>query len=196
MVIAYHLVITTYGFWLPNDPRGSWSDFVRSWELFRFGGATTTDERRSLARDPHDWRKRIAAKEALAREPVSFTGEQALAVARGFAHYCERSGCTLYACAIMPEHAHFVVARHRYSIEQVSNLLKGAASTRLTDDGLHPFAGQPYKNGKLPTPWARKQWKCYLNDRDGIVRAIRYVEGNPQKEGKKTQRWWFVTPFV
>ena len=41
-VRAYHLIITTYGFWLPTDPRGSWSDFVRAWELFRFGpdGAT------------------------------------------------------------------------------------------------------------------------------------------------------------
>ena len=26
MVIAQHLVFTTYGFWLPNDPRGSWSE--------------------------------------------------------------------------------------------------------------------------------------------------------------------------
>ena len=34
LVIAYHLIYTTYGFWLPNDPRGSWSDFVRCWGLF------------------------------------------------------------------------------------------------------------------------------------------------------------------
>lgn len=27
-VIAYHLILTTYGFWLPNDPRGSGSDPV------------------------------------------------------------------------------------------------------------------------------------------------------------------------
>src|ERR671928_232003 len=54
MVHAYHLIITAYGFWLPNDPRGSWSDFVRAWELVRFGKATKTDERRSLAHRPHD----------------------------------------------------------------------------------------------------------------------------------------------
>ena len=28
-VVAYHVIITNYGFWLPNDPRGSWSDLVR-----------------------------------------------------------------------------------------------------------------------------------------------------------------------
>jgi len=30
MVIAYHAIFSTYGFWLPNDPRGSWSEFKES----------------------------------------------------------------------------------------------------------------------------------------------------------------------
>ena len=25
-VLAYHLIMTAYGFWLPNEPRGSWSE--------------------------------------------------------------------------------------------------------------------------------------------------------------------------
>ena len=29
MVLAYHLVFSAYGFWLPNDPRGSTSREVR-----------------------------------------------------------------------------------------------------------------------------------------------------------------------
>ena len=53
-VLAYHLVFTSYGFWLPNDPRGSWSDFVRSWELYWYGGATKVTTRASLARREHD----------------------------------------------------------------------------------------------------------------------------------------------
>ena len=40
MVYASHVIFCAYGFWLPNDPRGSWSDFVGSWELLRFGRAT------------------------------------------------------------------------------------------------------------------------------------------------------------
>jgi len=28
MVIGFHVILTAYGFWLPNDPRGSWSEFV------------------------------------------------------------------------------------------------------------------------------------------------------------------------
>jgi REP element-mobilizing transposase RayT len=194
-VLAYHLILTTYGFWLPNDPRGSWSDFVRSWELQRFGPATKTSERRSLARDAHDWRLRMAAKEALAHDPVQFTGIQARAVARGFADYVERSGVIVHACSILPMHVHLVVARHTCKIAQVANLMKGAATRQLTLEGIHPFANEAYKDGALPTPWARKWWKCYLSDAEGILRAIEYVENNPLKEGRKPQRWSMVTPF-
>ena len=30
IVIAYHLIWTGYGWWLPNDPRGSGSEIVRN----------------------------------------------------------------------------------------------------------------------------------------------------------------------
>src|SRR6476469_6976865 len=112
-VLAYHLIITAYGFWLPNDPRGSWSDFVRAWELFAFGGpATRTRERRSLARDPHDVAKRLEAKRHLARPAVEFAGIQARAIARGFASFVERSHIVIHACSILPKHVHLVVASH------------------------------------------------------------------------------------
>jgi hypothetical protein len=67
MVLAYHLIITAYGFWLPTDPRGSWSYFVRQWEFLLHGPATKTTLRRSLARDPHDRQKRFPQREQKAR---------------------------------------------------------------------------------------------------------------------------------
>src|SRR5688500_17185161 len=128
MVLAYHLIITAYGFWLPNDPRGSWSSWVRAWELRRFGPATKVTTRRSLARAKHVIELRLAAKKALARDEVVFSGAQALAIARGFATYVQRSGCIIHACSILPKHVHLVIARHRYPIERIANLLKGAAT--------------------------------------------------------------------
>jgi hypothetical protein len=62
MIVGYHVVFGAYGFWLPNDPRGSWSVFVGSWELFRYGPATKTSETWSQARQPHDIRLRLAAE--------------------------------------------------------------------------------------------------------------------------------------
>jgi REP element-mobilizing transposase RayT len=181
---------------LPNDPRGSWSE-VRAWELFLFGGpATRIRERRSLARDPHDVAKRLEAKSRLARPMVKFTGLQARAIARGFASYVERSGVVIHACSILPTHVHLVIARHSYPIEQIARLLKGAATTELTREGLHPFAAFPYRDGSIPTPWARKQWSVFLGDDQGIRRAIGYVENNPIKDRKPAQHWSFVTAFT
>lgn len=197
MVVAYHVIITNYGFWLPNDPRGSWSDFVRSWELFLAGGpATKVDTRRSVASAQHDFRERQRVKCALVRPPVVFTGEQAQAVGVGFGNCVQRSKISIVACSIMPKHTHLVISRPPYSAEQATNLLKGAATSELSRRRLHPFADSPYRNGKLPTPWARKQWICYLNNDSDIRRAIAYVERNPLKDGLKSQRWSFVVKYV
>jgi REP element-mobilizing transposase RayT len=196
MVVAYHLILTHYGFWLPNDPRGSWSDFVRAWELQAFGPATKTVERRSVAGQTHDRKARLAAKEALARDPVELTGEQALAVAMGFADYARRSGLVVVAASVLPKHTHLVVGRMGHDVEQTANLLKGAATAELSRRGLHPFVDQPYRNGRLPTPWARGQWACYLNDDADVRRAIAYVENNPVKDGRPAQKWSFVTPYA
>ena len=37
MIIAYHAIFTTYGTWLPNDPRGSYSENVYNAELAELG---------------------------------------------------------------------------------------------------------------------------------------------------------------
>jgi REP element-mobilizing transposase RayT len=196
MVLGYHLIITAYGFWLPNDPRGSWSDFVGSWELLRFGPATKTDCRQSLASKPHDHTWRLAAKEALKHPDVHFTGAQARRIGISFDDWTRSHAATIWACSIMPEHVHLVVARHRYKIEQVANLLKGAATTALLVHGLHPLARFTPATKRPPNMWARGQWKVFLNNPADIRRAIRYVEENPLKERKPKQRWRCVSEFV
>lgn len=195
MVLGYHLIITTYGFWLPNDPRGSWSDFVASWELFRFGRATKTDSRRSVAGVSHDRQSRLAAKAALKYPPVSFTGQQALVVANGFAEAAVEDGFQLWGLAILPEHVHAVVARHERSIEWICKRLKRAGTRALLKAGLHPFRDYADEDGNVPMMWARGRWKVFLDSRADIRRAIRYVEDNPLKEGKPRQRWPFVESY-
>ena len=195
MVIGFHVILTAYGFWLPNDPRGSWSDFVGAWELVRFGQATKTDERRSLARKPHDRRTRLAAKEALKYPLVRFNGHQARAIGRGFASFVKRSGLNVWSCSILPEHTHLVVGQHRYPIEQIANLLKGAATGRLNAEDIHPLRGFRASNGKPPKAWAQGLWKVFLRTPADVRRAVRYVQDNPAKEGLPRQRWAFVTPF-
>jgi REP element-mobilizing transposase RayT len=195
MVHAYHVIFSTYGFWLPNDPRGSWSDFVGAWELLRFGNATKTTERRSLAWDPHDVALRLAAKQSLKYPPVEFTGLQARAVGRGFHQFAKTNGLTIWACAILPQHVHMVIARHHYPVEQIVNLLKGDATRQLKKENLHPLAQYQPAEGKLPKCWGRGEWKVFIDNEPQIRAAIRYVEQNPLKENKPLQRWPFVVPF-
>jgi hypothetical protein len=95
-MLASHLIFGAYGFWLPNDPRGSWSDFVGAWDLFRYGRATKTTATRSLAGRAHNPAVRLAAKRALKYPAVEFSGLQARAVGRGFARYAERSGLSIW----------------------------------------------------------------------------------------------------
>jgi len=65
MALGSHIILSAYGFWLPNDPRGSWSDFVGAYELYRFGCATKMTSRLSVAGALHDAKARLAAKKAL-----------------------------------------------------------------------------------------------------------------------------------
>ncbi len=187
MVRGYHIIFSAYGFWLPNDPRGSWSDFVGSWELFLAAGkATKTDERRSVAARTHDREARLAAKESLTRPAVKFNGAQARAVGRGFGEYVAKSGLPIRACSIMPEHVHLVTGPFRLSVESVVIQLKGAATKQLIGEKIHPFDG----NEKC---WTRGEWKVFLFQEGDVARAIRYVEQNPVKDGKPAQNWPFVT---
>ena len=192
VILAYHAIFATYGFWLPNDPRGSWSDFVGSWELLKFGRATTTDTRRSVAAPPHNAAARQAARRALKYPPAILNGLQARAVGHGFHIAAKESGCAIHACSILPEHVHIVVGRHTKTIENMVAHLKAKASTELRKADLHPFV---HDDQVYQSVWADGRWKVFLDAPDDVQRAIKYVEDNPLKEGKPRQRWQCVTPW-
>ena len=177
MIVGFHGIISAYGFWLPNDPRGSWSDFVAAWELFRYGGkATKVDTTQSVAHVQHDRAKRLAVKEHLKHPPVKWTGLQARAIARGFARAVEESGYKILAFAILPDHIHAVLGRTSRNISQVVAHLKARATQQLRAEGIHPFAAVADENGNLPQTWARKYWKVFIDNDAHLRAAIRYVE--------------------
>ena len=197
MIHGYHVILPMYGFWLPNDPRGSWSDFVRRWELVRFGTATKSIDRRELTElSASELQQRAAAKRALKYPPVSINGRQALAIARGFADQVRKSNYTIWECSILPEHTHLVIARHTYKVEQIVNLLKGAATSQILKEGRHPLAAHAQPGHRPPRMWAAREWKVFLDTEEAIEDAIRYVQDNPEKEAKRKQHWPFVTPFA
>ena len=188
-IIAHHLTFCTYGFWLPNDPRGSWSESVFAVALRPFGQATKVNTQHSRARDPHDHRKRLATKDALMFSPVELDGQQALATAHGFRQVVEEIQLAIYACAIMPSHVHLVTGQHDREMVTIIRHLKTRATQQMNVGNIHPFENRR-------SPWADGYWDVFLHNATEVRRAVDYVNRNPVKDGLKPQHWGFVVPFT
>ena len=196
MIHGYHVILPHFGFWLPNDPRGSWSLFVARWELARFGKTTRNLEQRTLAQlSARELAQRNNLRQSLLYPPVALNGHQALSVANGFRQKSESSDYAIWACATLPQHTHLVIGRHQYKVEQIANLLKGTATRELIEDKRHPLSKYATTGKRPPGMWARHQWKVYLDSEQAIEDAINYVIENPIKEGKPPQTWKWITPF-
>jgi len=181
MILAFHSIFTTYGFWLPNEPRGSWSDFVASFDLLKFGPATKTHARRSLARRSYDPAVKKQMQAALRHPPVRFTRPQIEVIAAAFAD----TPYTFHALAVLPDHVHAVIAHTPRQIRQVVGHLKSEATRGLRARGW--FAGH--------TPWVQHGWNVYLDSDADVERAVGYVNANPLRAGMAAQDWAFVTPY-
>jgi REP element-mobilizing transposase RayT len=179
MIIAYHAIFTTYGTWLPNDPRGSYSKTIYSDELAELGAIHYGRQSPQPDR-PSVRRFRVAAAPRLSRPPYHFANETRLVAAAAFAKVVARLRLSVPACTIMNDHIHVVVWRSKHTIEYVVNQLKGAATLAL---------------GLDPTPWTKGCWKVFINDEPALRAAVRYVDANSVAAGLKPQQWDFVTPL-
>lgn len=195
-MIAHHVIFTAYGFWLPNDPRGSCSDYVAAWELVLAAGkATRVNTARSVAQVPHDRAARLKAKESLQFPPVHFDDRQILAIGDGFAQAVSEGHYEAYECSIMPEHVHMVICNSPRDIKVVIGHLKQRASMRLYKTGLHPFDGLQRSTGKAVSCWAENSWPVFLDTPEDVRGAIDYVRRNPVKGGGAPQHWSFTREF-
>jgi REP element-mobilizing transposase RayT len=184
-MLGAHVIFGAYGFWLPNDPRGSWSTFVGSYELYRYGRATKTTERRSLAYDSHDRELRLAAKSALQRPAISFNDAQIEAIAAGIGEYVWKSRTHVWALAILRDHVHAVIAASTVNVKQRVNLIKGAATRELILCGIHPFQDLARRRWSSQVLRARRVEGVFRSTaRYRPLRSLRRSE--PRKRGAST----------
>jgi REP element-mobilizing transposase RayT len=188
VILAFHSIITAYGFWLPNDPRGSWSDFVGSLELALHRRATKPRTRQSVAAQDHDHQARRQAKQSLRHPAVRFTGLQAQTIAMSLGG----TGHPLHACCVMPDHVHLVIGRINRPIRQAAGHLKAEANRALRAARQHPLEAHADKDGVVPTCWAVRSWNVYLDSNQDVIRAMQYVANNPIWAGMKLQKWSFT----
>src|SRR5437879_6398630 len=113
LVIAYHLISTIYGYWIPNDPRGSTSKTIRN-DLLKDLGALHHG-RKKIQPYSSDLRAFDDRAAPLLRFPViEFTTEAMATIAQAFAQVIETCTYTCYACAILPDHVHLLLRKHKH----------------------------------------------------------------------------------
>jgi len=185
LVIAYHLIWTAYGWWLPNDPRGSSSHTIRSDILAELG---TLHHGRKIVQPASETIRNFyaAAGDWLRHDLLTFDPPAMRVMAEAFGHVVAAERYTCYAAAIMPDHVHLVIRKHKHAAERMIANFQDASRARLREAGLraidHPVWGGP-------------GWKVFLDHPDEVRRTIGYVEHNPLPLGQPIQRWPFITPY-
>ena len=185
IVIAHHLIFTAYGWWLPNDPRGSNSKTIRNDVITALG-------------EIHFGRKRVQpasgvirefyreADKRLGHELLTFRADDVSAIASAFDEVMKEQRYTCWACAIMPDHVHLLIRKHKHLAEEMIANFQDHSRLRLRADDLrvnnHPVWGGP-------------GWKAYLDHPDEVARIVRYIEDNPVKIGHPWQEWEFVKAY-
>lgn len=134
LVIAYHLIWTIYGTWLPNDPRGSASKTVESDLLAELGDLHYG--RKKIQPPSREIREFYAkATPRLAHPVVHLSNDTIHSAACGLAAAINKHRYTCYACAIMPDHVHLVIRKHKHQAEEMLGNLKVLSRKRLVANG-------------------------------------------------------------
>jgi REP element-mobilizing transposase RayT len=185
IVIAYHLIWTVYGYWLPNDPRGSSSDVIRR-DIFKDLDALH-EGRKRVQPASRDLRAFYARAEPKLRFPIlDLSPTDMTCVAEAFAQVVSTMRYTCYACAIMPDHVHLVIRKHKHQAEEMIAHFQRASHLLLRDRGLRDLA-HPV--------WGGPGWKVFLDHPDDVRRTIGYVARNPLEIGLPAQAYPFVPPY-
>ena len=185
MIIAHHLIWTCYGWWLPNDPRGSGSHAIRTDLLADLGNLhygrkrvqPPGDEVRAFYED---------AATRLKHPLMTFKSGELSTVGSFFAQAIRHLVYTCYAAAVMPDHVHLVIRKHRDRAESMIEALQEMTQQPVVGAGLRP-ADHPV--------WTRGGWKVFLDSPDDMRRTVRYVEDNPVKIGLPRQMYPWVTAY-
>jgi REP element-mobilizing transposase RayT len=178
MVAGYHLIWTIYGYWLPNDPRGSTSTEVRVEPIRELG-------------DLHHGRKPVqpsskeihafheVARDILKHPVLPLDDDEIALLGQVFGEVTAEHGYICYACAIMPDHVHMLIRRHRDRAEDVIARFQEASRAALIAAGK--------RSATLPVWTAGPGWKTFVNTQRQFRNELTYIKGNPTKIGGRSK---------
>jgi REP element-mobilizing transposase RayT len=153
MPIAYHIIWTTYGTWLPGDQRG--------WH-----------EKGDWIVQAADAERERQARESMKGSAVALNEEQRSIVQQTIIEHCRIRGWTLHAANARSNHVHVVVSAESKP-EEIRNQLKAWCSRRLSD---HSRLSQ-----KVAKSAGRRRWFTeggdieFIDDDEQLQEAATYV---------------------
>jgi len=185
MVLAHHLILTGYGHWLPNDPRGSMSKDVSSHPLRPLGERHFGRklEQPSLT-ELKDFHKR--AREVLMYPVLWFDAPHRDALRDEMGLVVRGHRMTCYACAVLNNHVHILIRKHKLDGNQMLELLKERLSKSLRAADLVP-ADHPV--------FSSDSCDFFKSDRQSIRNCIAYIHGNFAKHKLPVVVYNFVREY-
>ena len=185
IVIAYYLIWTAYGYWLPNDPRGSMSKTIACDVIADLG--TLHYGRKRVQPSAHKVREfRDSARGVLKHQLLRFKQSDFPIIAESLAEAIIEHNYTCYACAIMPDHVHVLIRKHKHQAEAMLDNFQSTSRLRLRSQKLRP--------NDHPV-WGGLGWKVFLDTPDSIRRTIGYIDDNPPQWRLPRQHWSFVKAY-
>jgi len=185
IIIGHHLILHGYGHWLPNDPRGSGSSDLRQDKLADLGPVHFGRKRSQPPRD--ELRKfSSAAAERLDFPLMWFDASLRRELGASLQAATASAGYTVWACAIMRNHIHLCVRRHRDDALTIWNRFADA-----TRNGVR----RKLESGDEHPIWPERPYKVFLYNPEDVWRVITYIEKNPAQSGLAPQVWDFVTKY-
>jgi len=182
MIAGYHLIWAVYGWWLPNDPRGSMSREIRSAAIAGLGelhyGRKRIQPAGHVMREFHE-----AARDVLKYPLLELSRIEIEVVGSSFAEVIRSRNYTCYACAILPDHVHLLIRKHRDQAETMIEQLQDSSRTAV----------QQCKSRRPDHPvWGGPGWKVFLETPDDMHRTVTYIGKNVKRARPP---WPFVAPY-
>ena len=184
-IIAHHIILHGYGHWLANDIRGSGSQELRQEKFADLGevhfGRKAVQPPRELLREYYR-----EARTRLEYSQLWFDDAKRQAIGESIGKVIAKEKYTCWACAVMKNHVHLCIRRHRDDGRAMWHKFADAARQRL-----RLFADV---DDELPV-WSNRPYVVFEYTPDDVRRVVKYIEGNLEKEAMPPQTWPFVIAY-
>jgi len=126
------------------------------------------------------------AQEHLAYATIWWDGAARRELVRAFGEAIGRERLTCYACAVLRNHAHLLVRKHRLKAEQMLELLKDAGRSHLRGTGMAP-PDHPV--------FSADSCHVFKSTPESVHSCVQYIDDNYRKHNLPPIACAFVVPY-